>query len=56
MSVFYDFLHQLFCKSIHIIPSDPVASQNLKDFYNLVHVYLDAVFFPRAINDPTVLQ
>ena len=25
----------------------PVASQNLKDFYNLVDVYLDAVFFPR---------
>lgn len=25
----------------------PVASQNLADFYNLVDVYLDAVFFPR---------
>jgi Zn-dependent M16 (insulinase) family peptidase len=25
----------------------PVASQNLQDFYNLVDVYLDAVFFPR---------
>lgn len=25
----------------------PVASQNLKDFYNLVGVYLDAVFHPR---------
>ena len=24
----------------------PVASQNLQDFYNLVDVYLDAVFFP----------
>jgi len=24
----------------------PVASQNLKDYYNLVDVYLDAVFFP----------
>ena len=24
----------------------PVASQNLKDFYNLVDVYLDSVFFP----------
>jgi Zn-dependent M16 (insulinase) family peptidase len=24
----------------------PVASQNLKDFYNLVDVYLDAVFYP----------
>lgn len=25
----------------------PVASQNVKDFYNLIDVYLDAVFFPR---------
>ncbi len=25
----------------------PVASANLKDFYNLTDVYLDAVFFPR---------
>uniref|UniRef100_A0A7R9U8K2 Peptidase M16C associated domain-containing protein n=1 Tax=Pinguiococcus pyrenoidosus TaxID=172671 RepID=A0A7R9U8K2_9STRA len=33
----------------------PVASQNTKDFYNLMNVYLDAVFFPRAINDPQVL-
>src|SRR5512139_1910029 len=24
----------------------PVASQNLQDFYNLVDVYMDAVFFP----------
>lgn len=34
----------------------PVASTNTKDFYNLIHVYLDAVYFPRAINDPQVLQ
>jgi len=34
----------------------PVASTNLKDFYNLVHVYLDAVLHPRAISDPQVLQ
>lgn len=26
--------------------SYPVASQNLQDFYNLIDVYLDAVFFP----------
>lgn len=32
----------------------PVASQNLKDFYNLVDVYLDAVFFPRIT--PEVLM
>ncbi|PTN35962.1 insulinase family protein [Desulfonatronum sp. SC1] len=25
----------------------PVASQNIKDFYNLIDVYLDAVFHPR---------
>ena len=32
----------------------PVASQNLKDFYNLVDVYLDAVFYPRI--DPFIFQ
>ena len=31
----------------------PVASQNLKDFYNLVDVYMDAVFHPRLT--PAVL-
>ncbi|NJO06979.1 MAG: peptidase M16, partial [Chloroflexaceae bacterium] len=50
----------------------PVASQNVQDFYNLIDVYLDAVFFPRLvphvldqegwhyeledINDPLVLK
>eukprot|EP00600_Ochromonadales_sp_CCMP1393_P015327 CAMPEP_0175034098 /NCGR_PEP_ID=MMETSP0005-20121125/22411_1 /TAXON_ID=420556 /ORGANISM="Ochromonas sp., Strain CCMP1393" /LENGTH=1034 /DNA_ID=CAMNT_0016294879 /DNA_START=271 /DNA_END=3375 /DNA_ORIENTATION=+ len=34
----------------------PVASTNTKDFYNLIHVYLDAVLHPRAIDDPQVLQ
>lgn len=29
----------------------PVASQNLQDFYNLVDVYLDAVFYPRITPD-----
>ncbi len=32
----------------------PVASQNLKDFYNLVDVYLDAVFYPRIT--PEIFQ
>ncbi len=32
----------------------PVASTNLTDFYNLVDVYLDAVFFPRIT--PEVLK
>ena len=31
-----------------------VASQNTKDFYNLINVYTDAVYHPRAISDPTV--
>ena len=29
----------------------PVASANLQDFYNLVDVYMDAVFHPRCITD-----
>jgi presequence protease len=33
----------------------PVASTNLKDFYNLVDVYLDAVFFP-LISEQTLMQ
>lgn len=33
----------------------PLASQNLKDFYNLVDVYLDAVFYP-LIPEHTLLQ
>ena len=32
----------------------PVASQNKRDFYNLIDVYLDAVFHPRLT--PEVLQ
>ena len=32
----------------------PVASQNLQDFYNLIDVYLDAVFHPRIT--PQVLE
>ncbi len=32
----------------------PVASQNIQDFYNLIDVYLDAVFYPRLT--PYVLQ
>jgi Zn-dependent M16 (insulinase) family peptidase len=31
-----------------------VASQNVKDFYNLANVYADAVFHPRAVSDPMV--
>ena len=32
----------------------PVASQNLQDFYNLIDVYLDAVFYPNIT--PEILQ
>eukprot|EP00560_Eucampia_antarctica_P004850 CAMPEP_0197831322 /NCGR_PEP_ID=MMETSP1437-20131217/9214_1 /TAXON_ID=49252 ORGANISM="Eucampia antarctica, Strain CCMP1452" /NCGR_SAMPLE_ID=MMETSP1437 /ASSEMBLY_ACC=CAM_ASM_001096 /LENGTH=1100 /DNA_ID=CAMNT_0043434181 /DNA_START=53 /DNA_END=3355 /DNA_ORIENTATION=+ len=31
-----------------------VASQNTKDFYNLINVYADAVYHPRATKDPMV--
>ncbi|PFH35013.1 peptidase M16 inactive domain-containing protein [Besnoitia besnoiti] len=34
----------------------PVSSVNDKDFYNLAGVYIDAVFQPRAVHDPTVLS
>uniref|UniRef100_A0A0E0K5I3 Peptidase M16C associated domain-containing protein n=1 Tax=Oryza punctata TaxID=4537 RepID=A0A0E0K5I3_ORYPU len=34
----------------------PVASTNAKDFYNLVDVYLDAVFFPRCVEDFQTFQ
>jgi predicted Zn-dependent peptidase len=34
----------------------PVASTNLKDFYNLVDVYLDAVFHPRCVNEVQTFQ
>ena len=29
----------------------PVASQNTRDLYNLIDVYLDAVFYPRISKD-----
>jgi Zn-dependent M16 (insulinase) family peptidase len=34
----------------------PVASRNGKDFFNLMHVYLDAVFKPLIYKDPRILQ
>lgn len=33
----------------------PVASQNLQDFYNLINVYMDAVFHP-LISEQTLMQ
>lgn len=32
----------------------PVSSRNLKDFYNLMDVYLDAVFFPRMYEEKNI--
>jgi presequence protease len=34
----------------------PVASMNDKDFFNLMHVYLDAVLNPLIYNDPRILK
>jgi presequence protease len=34
----------------------PVASMNTKDYFNLVHVYLDAVFNPLIYDDPRILK
>lgn len=34
----------------------PVASKNNKDYFNLMHVYLDAVFQPNFKTDPRILK
>ena len=34
----------------------PVASANLKDFHNLMDVYLDAVFYPNATKDDKIFK
>lgn len=34
----------------------PVASMNYKDYFNLMDVYLDAVFNPRIYDDPRILK
>ncbi len=38
------------------ITSYPIASMNTKDYYNLMHVYLDAVFNPRVYDDPRIFK
>lgn len=38
------------------ITTYPVASMNDKDYFNLMHVYLDAVFNPQIYSDPKILQ
>ena len=34
----------------------PVASTNATDFMNLMHVYLDAVFYPNIYHEPEIMQ
>jgi Zn-dependent M16 (insulinase) family peptidase len=34
----------------------PVASRNKKDFYNLMNVYLDAVFYPNLARYPEIFM
>ena len=34
----------------------PVASRNEKDFFNLMDVYLDAVFYPRIYEEPKIFM
>jgi len=34
----------------------PIASTNDKDFFNLMDVYLDAVFFPNIYSDPNIFR
>lgn len=34
----------------------PVASKNEKDFFNLMHVYLDAVFYPNIYENEKILK
>ncbi len=34
----------------------PFASMNEQDFYNLMHVYLDAVFYPNIYTNPDILK
>jgi len=34
----------------------PVASMNTKDYFNLMHIYLDAVFYPLIYEDPLILK
>ena len=34
----------------------PVASMNERDYFNLMHVYLDAVFYPLVYSDPRIFK
>ena len=47
------FLNALTSKDVTMYP---VASMNQKDYFNLMHVYLDAVFNPMIYKDPRILK
>ena len=49
----HTFLNALTSKDVTMYP---VASMNEKDYFNLMHVYLDAVFNPLIYSDPKILQ
>lgn len=49
----HTFLNAMTGKDITMYP---VASMNEKDYFNLMHVYLDAVFNPMIYHDPRILQ
>ncbi len=38
------------------ITTYPVASMNDKDYFNLMHVYLDAVFYPKVLTDKRIFM
>jgi presequence protease len=49
----HTFLNALTSKDMTMFP---VASMNQKDYFNLMHVYLDAVFNPLIYSDPRILK
>jgi len=49
----HTFLNALTSKNVTMYP---VASMNQKDYFNLMHVYLDAVFNPMIYKDPRILK
>jgi len=47
-------LQSLMIPCIHFVCPHSLDPSARQDFYNLANVYLDAVFFPRAVTDPQV--
>lgn len=58
ISIRASFLVTCFLLTIYLLASVLLFLTSLyeQDFYNLMNVYLDAVFFPRAVKDPQVMQ